>query len=102
TRRQSLVLAGDALAFAFGFVLRNPGAILRRLAVPGLLGCITLYILLWGYCTQLTDYIGFPSDGLASRVMGIAAAAILVMLLLHAIVVARLGALLAGQRAAPP
>jgi len=95
--RPSLVLAGDALAFAFGFVFRNPGAILRRLAAPGLLGCIALYILLWGYCTQLTDFIGFPSDGLAGRVMGIAAAAILIMLLLHAIVVARLGELLAGR-----
>jgi hypothetical protein len=48
----------------------------------------------------LIDYIGFPSDGLASRIMGIAAAAILVMLLLHAIVVARLGALLMGQTTA--
>lgn len=100
-RRSSLVLAGDALAFAFGFVFRNPGAILRRLAVPGLLGCITLYVLLWAYCTQLSHYIGFPSDGLASRIMGIAAAAILVMLLLHAIVVARLGSLLVGQTVSP-
>lgn len=100
--RQSLVLAGDALGFAFGFVARNPGTILRRLAIPGLLGCITLYLLLWGYCTQLTDFIGFPSEGLAGRVMGIAAAAILIMLLLHAIVVARLGDLLAMQVEVPP
>jgi hypothetical protein len=100
--RRPLVLAGDALVFAFGFVFRNPGAILRRLAVPGVLGCITLYILLWGYCTQLTDFLGFPSEGLASRVMGIAAVAILIMLLLHAIVVARLGALLAGQTTTSP
>lgn len=99
TPRRSLVLAGDALVFAFGFVFRNLGTILRRLAVPGVLGCITLYILLWGYCTQLTDFIGFPSEGLASRVMGIAAVAILIMLLLHAIVVARLGGLLVKQAA---
>jgi len=102
TGRQSLVLAGDALAFAFGFVFRKPGAILRRLAVPWLLGCVALYILLWGYCTQLTDFLGFPSEGLAGRVMGIAAVAILIMLLLHAIVVARLGDLLSAQAAPSP
>lgn len=100
--RQSLVLAGDALAFAFGFFVRNLGVILRRLAAPGLLGCAALYVLLWGYCTQLTDFIGFPSEGLAGRVLGIAAAAILVMLLLHAIVVARVGELLAGRRDMAP
>jgi len=98
--RHSLFLAGDALAFAFGFLVRNPGTILRRLAVPALLGCIALYVLLWGYCTQLADFIGLPSEGLASRVMGIAAAAILIMLLLNAIVVARLGELLAARAGA--
>lgn len=100
TTRRSLALA--ALAFAFRFVFRNPWAILRQLALPGALGCITLYILLWSYCTQLTDFIGFPSEGLAGRVMGIAAAAVLIMLLLHAIVVARLGSLMVEQSEASP
>jgi hypothetical protein len=96
TARGSLASALRALAFAAGFVARHPGAILRRVAVPVLLGCATLYVLIWGYCTQLASYLDFPSDGLAGRVMGIAAVSVLIMLFLHAIVVARVAELVMG------
>lgn len=96
--RSGPAMTCEVLAFAFGFLLRNPGAILRRVAFPALLGCVVLYFLVWGYCAELTDYLGFPSEGLASRVMGIAAASVLIMLLLHSIVVSRLAELLMGNR----
>jgi len=94
--RSAFANAGDALAFSFGFLARNAGGFVRRVAVPGLLGCCILHSLLWIYCTQLTTYLGYPSDGQAGKVLGIAAAGVLIMLLLHAIVVSRIGILILG------
>jgi hypothetical protein len=100
--RGSLVAAGAALAFTFGFVVRNPGAILRHVAVPALLGCAALHLLIWGYCAQLTSYLDLPSEALAGRIMGIAAVSVLIMLLLHAIVVSRLAELVVGGGSGQP
>jgi len=102
TARDPLVAAGAALAFAFGFAARNPLAILRRVGAPATLGCVALYSLIWSYCSQLVNYLDFPSDALAGRIMGIAGLSILFMPLLHAIVVSRLAELVTGDRSEEP
>lgn len=98
----ALAVAGNALVFAGAFLVRNPGAILRRIAIPGALGSVSLYALAWGYCSQLAAFIGSPSEGLAGRVMGVAAVSVLIMLLLHAIVVSRVAGLVTGDKRSRP
>lgn len=100
--RKFLVLACDVLTFALAFPVRHLGAIARAIAVPVLLGCVALYVLLAAYCSELVRYLGYPTDSTASLVLGIAAAAVLIMPLLHAITVAALAEVVVGRRRPKP
>lgn len=95
-------LLWQTFLFCLRFLVGHPLAILKETALPGIGGCAALYLLLSGYCGQLLDYLGHPSDVVASRVLGIAAAGLLIMLFLHAIVVEVLAGIVLGQRRGRP
>jgi len=78
----------DTAAFCLAFISRNLGYILRRLALPAVAGFLVLYLFLSGYCSKVLVFLSHPSGGIASQILGIAAVGAMVMLLLHAVVVA--------------
>lgn len=97
-----ILILRETLFFCLRFLSGRALAILKTIALPGLAGCAMLYLLLSSYCSQLLDYLGHPSDGVAGRVLGIVAMGLLIMLLLHAIVVAALAGLLLERKDAQP
>jgi len=84
--------------FTLGFVARHAWAILCRIAVPAILGGVALYLLLAIYLSGLSDYLTRPSSGAASRVLGIGAVSVLVMLFFHTRLVSAVAELLLGKR----
>ena len=80
-------LVPGALAFGFSFTARNVGRIAARVALPALVG----FAILWGvvstYLGQLLAYVHNPSEGLASRILGLVAVSILALVYAHSVLV---------------
>ena len=87
----------QSLSFCFAFLASRPGVIARQVAIPALSGTLILFLLLDGYCAQLIAYIRHPSGSVASQVLGIAAAGLMIMLFLHASVAASVARLVLGS-----
>lgn len=95
---QAPVLPLPVFLFTFRFLSRNAGAVLRRVAVPAILGGIALYMLLAAYLSGLSDYLDAPSSSTASRVLGIAAVSVLILFFFHTRLVSAIAELLWGAR----
>jgi hypothetical protein len=87
-----------AFLFSLRFVAANPGAILRRAAIPSVLIVVAFYLLLSGYLQQVSAYLAAPGGGAASRVLGTAALGVLIMLFLHSQLVGGVTSLLLKGR----
>ncbi len=90
------VSISKALGFAFSFSFRNAVAIAARIALPALVGWIAFYVSLFLYLTEFQWYVVNPSDRVASLVLGLATAGLLVTLFLHSLIVAAVAALALG------
>ena len=86
----------DTLVFSFSFLIRNAARIATRIALPALGGWITFYIAFFLYLTELVRYLGDPSDRIASLVLGLATAGLLVTLFMHSIIVSAVASLALG------
>ncbi|HEY0281252.1 MAG TPA: hypothetical protein VGC27_01365 [Rhizomicrobium sp.] len=89
----------DTLEFSFSFLFRNAARIAARIALPALGGWFTFYIAFFLYLTELERYLGNPSDRVASLVLGLATAGLLVTLFMHAIIVSAIASLALGLEA---
>ena len=87
----------QALRFAFSFSYRNAAAIAARIALPAVVGWIAFYLSLFLYMKELVRYLNNPSDRIASLVLGLATAGLLVTLFLHTVMVASVTALALGR-----
>jgi hypothetical protein len=94
-----LLLLRETFLFCLRFLAGEIVVILRAVLLPTMVGGVALYLLLDGYCLELLDYLSRPNDVMASRVLGIAAAGGLVLLLLNAMVVASLTRLALREKA---
>lgn len=90
--------SGQVLHFCASFMFRKFPAVLRRVAVPLLIGAMALFVWLSVYFSELYAYLQNPAGSIASRVLGVAAAGILVMLFLHSIVVASVTEIVLGYK----
>ncbi|MEY4964951.1 MAG: hypothetical protein RL274_534 [Pseudomonadota bacterium] len=88
------------LFFPFQFVGRNAASIARRIAAPCLAGALSIYGFFSVYMWELQHYLSQPQDSVGSRVLGIAALALLVLVFLHSLVVARVTQLALGMGSA--
>lgn len=93
-----IVVLRETLLFSVRFLMVEISSILRRTMIPAVLGALVFYFLLDGYCTELLDYLLHPNDVMASRVLGIAAAGGLILLLLNAVIVAALARLVLREK----
>lgn len=84
------------LFFPFHFVRRNAAPIVRRIWIPCLAGALSIYGFFSAYMWELQAYLSNPQDSVGSRVLGIAALALLVLVFLHSVVVARITQLALG------
>lgn len=84
------------LFFPFHFVRRNAVPIVRRIWFPCLAGAMAIYGFFAAYMWELQAYLSNPQDSVGSRVLGIAALALLVLVFLHSLVVARIAQLALG------
>ena len=87
------------LFFPFQFVSRNAAPIVRRIWIPCLAGALSIYGFFSAYMWELQAYLSNPQDSVGSRVLGIAALALLVLVFLHSLVVARIAQLALGLTA---
>lgn len=78
------------------FVGRNAVLIARRIWLPCLAGAISIYGFFSAYMLELQSYLSNPQDSVGSRVLGIAALALLVLVFLHSLVVGRIAQLALG------
>lgn len=92
------VILCETLFFSVRFLVVEIFSILCRTLVPAVAGGLVLYFLLNSYCVELLKYLLHPNDAMASRVLGIAAAGGLILLLLDAVVVAALTRLALGEK----
>jgi hypothetical protein len=90
------ISVSKALGFAFSFSFRNAAAIAVRIALPALVGWIVLYTSLFLYLTELERYVSDPSDRIASLVLGLATAGLLLTVFLHSVIMATVAALALG------
>ena len=88
------------LFFPLQFVRSNAAAIARRIWLPCLAGALAIYGFFSAYMWELQAYLSHPQDSVGSRVLGIAALALLVLVFLHSLVVARIAQLALGLAAA--
>ena len=84
------------LFFPLQFVSRNAALIARRIWLPCLAGALSIYGFFSAYMWELQAYLSNPQDSVGSRVLGIAALALLVLVFLHSLVVARIAQLALG------
>jgi hypothetical protein len=82
------------------FVGRNAALIVRRIWLPCLAGAISIYGFFFTYMLELQSYLSHPQDSVGSRVLGIAALALLVLVFLHSLVAGRIAQLALGMPAA--
>ena len=78
-----VTLAANAFFRSICFLAANWRVVAKRAALPSLLGTVTIYLLLAGYLNAVSRHLTQPSGGSASRILGIGALGILVMLFLH-------------------
>lgn len=90
--------SGQILQFCFVFTFRKFLISLRRVAIPLLVGGFSLYFLLSLYLSQLSVYLNHPTGSVGSRVLGIAAAGVLVMLFLHSMIVSSVVEIVLGRQ----
>jgi len=81
------------------FVGKNAALIARRIWLPCLAGAISIYGFFSAYMLELQSYLSHPQDSVGSRVLGIAALALLVLVFLHSLVVGRIAQLGLGMPA---
>ncbi len=77
---------------------RSAGNIVRRSALPIFAGVTANYITLFAYMSEGEVYFNHPQGGVASRVLGIAAAGLLILFLLHSVVMVRVAEGILGIR----
>jgi hypothetical protein len=80
------------------FLAANARVIALRAALPALMGAVTLYLLLASYLNAVSTHLAQPSGGSASRILGIGALGVLVMLFLHSQLVSGVAATLVPAR----
>lgn len=90
-----------ALAFSFVAPLRHAGAILPRIVLPWLAGSLMLYGSLHLYLLRLQIFLAQPNDRTSSLVLGIAAAALLLLLFLHCMICASVAGVLLDRAERP-
>jgi len=88
----------DTVVFSFSFLFRNAQRIASRIALPALAGWITFYVAFFLYLTELEQYLGSPSERIASLVLGLATAGLLVTLFMHSIIVSSITSLALGLK----
>jgi hypothetical protein len=89
---------GQILQFCFAFMFRKFLISLRRVAVPLFVGGFSLYFLLSLYLSQLAAYLSHPAGSVGSRILGVAAAGVLVMLFLHSTIVSSVVEIVLGRQ----
>lgn len=89
-------LTHRARLFPLQFVWENAASIVRRIGAPCLVGALSIYGFFVVYMWELQAYLSNPQDSLGSRVLGIAALALLVLVFLHSLVAARVAQLALG------
>lgn len=93
-----VLLSVTAFLSSLRFLLANSGAIIRRVAVPALLGMVAFYLLLAGYLNAVSVHLAQPSGGSASRILGIVALGVLAMLFLHSQFISAVAGVLVPSR----
>ena len=92
-------LTHRARLFPLQFVWKNAASIVRRIGALCLAGALSIYGFFSVYMWELQAYLSNPQDSVGSRVLGIAALALLVLVFLHSLVVARVAQLALGVEA---
>lgn len=90
------VSAGAAFRFVFSFLIERGADIVSRVALPAAIGWATFYAAFFLYLTEFRLYLVGPSERLASVVLGIASAGLLVTLFMHAVLTASATSLALG------
>lgn len=93
-RKISLI---ETLKFAVVFPARNLKAVALRVALPALAGWAVLYASAYLYLSELRSYLGLPSDRSGSIILGLVAAGLLLLLLLHATLTSAVATLAMGR-----
>lgn len=88
-----------ALFMPLRFVSRNVALIAARIWLPCLAGALSIYGFFAAYMLELQSYLSHPQGSVGSRVLGIAALAVLVLVFLHSLVVGRIAQLALGMPA---
>ena len=70
------------------FSAHNADVLGKKLALPMLLGTITLFLFFSVYCEEILQVLSDPSGGAGSRLLGVAAAGTLLILFFHSVCVA--------------
>lgn len=83
------------LRFSFSFLFGNFGVIAARIALPALAAWLVLYGAAHLYLSELLSFLGLPSDRSGSIILGLLAASLLGLLLLHAMIAMAIAALAA-------
>jgi hypothetical protein len=89
----SRISVKHTLRFAFRFVFRDGAKIWPRVLLPMLAGGIALYGALYLYLFELEHYLVRPNDRIASLVLGLATAGLLVTLFSHSVTTAAITSL---------
>jgi hypothetical protein len=89
----SRISVNHTLRFAFRFVFRDGAKIWPRVALPMVAGGIALYGALYLYLFELEHYLMRPNDRIASLVLGLATAGLLVTLFSHSVTTAAITSL---------
>lgn len=76
------------LSYACQFLVRGQARIWSHILIPSILGGLALYLALDLYLFELQRYLLRPTDRIASLVLGIATAGLLLALFMHSVTVA--------------
>lgn len=76
------------LRSSFAFSVRDIGKVLQRVLLPSVLGGVMLYILGIAYIAELDRFLANHDERSASLVLALAGGGLLILLFLHAVVVA--------------
>lgn len=86
-----------SITSAVVFVTRNGPAMAARIVLPAIAGWAVLLLSLSLYLAELERYLRAPSDRVASLVLGVASAGLLVALFAHTVIVATISSLALGR-----
>lgn len=86
----------ETLKFATVFPIKNFRAVISRVALPALVGWAVFFASADLYISELRSYLGLPSDRSGSVILGLVAAGLLILLMLHAMLTSAVATLVMG------